>query len=98
MCVLHGPQTENVNAEVRWLSRYLSQASVPFSGSSKADGGSGEQADIKKVVSPSLDNPVRHVRINQQCFLSLLCAFYLQKLFKAPLGMFFGVQYIHYIT
>lgn len=42
-------RVENVSADIHRLSRCLSQASSPPSGSSQADGDMGEQANIKKV-------------------------------------------------
>lgn len=60
MCVcLHdfvSPQVENVNTEVRRLSRCLSQASLPSSGSVQAHGEMEEQANNTKVAL--LYNPV----------------------------------------
>ncbi|XP_037622549.1 synaptotagmin-2 [Sebastes umbrosus] len=64
-------RVENVNADVRRLSRCLSQASFPSSGSSQADGDMGEQANIKKVDG-SLCFSIYYDQLQSQLVVTIL--------------------------
>nr|XP_046251124.1 synaptotagmin-2 isoform X2 [Scatophagus argus] len=52
-------QLEDISTEVRRLSRCLSEASCPSSGSSHAEGHFGKQADIKKTLLYQVDGSLR---------------------------------------
>ncbi|XP_031731566.1 synaptotagmin-5 isoform X2 [Anarrhichthys ocellatus] len=64
---------ENVRTEFRRLSRCLSPASFPSSGSSQADGDTGEQANIKKVAG-SLHFSIYYDQLQSQLVVTVLQA------------------------
>lgn len=64
-------RVENVNTEVRRLSRCLSQASSPSSGSSQADGDMREEANVKQVHG-SLRFSIYYDQLQSQLVVTVL--------------------------